>query len=181
MLKLKKALTAAVATAIAFGNLAVPAIAKPPGAQVFEVYDDTNDGLLVGTDPDTGNVQANANPGGQSRLIIEAHLQKAAPNCTYNVELVRDSAASNGGLNALGHTGLTFVLGTLTTNGAGNGNAHFDLDPSTDGVPDTLVYGHLDFEDPSGTCVEADGTSVAFNEYGAAPDPTLGTPFTWME
>ena len=110
MVKLRKALTAAVATAIVFGNLAVPVMAKPPGAQVFEVYDNTNDGLQVGTDPDTGNVQANANPGGQSRLIIEAHLQKAAPNCAYQVQLVRDTAALNGGLDASGHTGSIHVL-----------------------------------------------------------------------
>lgn len=108
-------------------------------------------------------------------------MQKAAPNCTYRVELVRDSAAVNGGLNAAGHSGFIQVLGTLTTNGVGNGNAHFDLDPSGDGVADTVVYGHLDFEDPSGTCVEADGTSVAVNEYGAAPDPTLSTPLTWLD
>lgn len=165
------------------------AYAKPPGAQVFEVYDNTNDGLVVGVDPDTGNVEVTANPGGQSRLIIQTHLQKAAPNCTYNVELVRGTAATNGGLDAAGHTGTIDLLGTLTTNNVGNGNAHFDVDPSTlansvdttPGVLDTTVYAHLDFEDPSGTCTEADGTSVAINEYGAAPDPTLGTPLTWME
>jgi hypothetical protein len=156
-------------------------VALAAGAQVFEVYDETQDGLEAATDPDRGNVQAVANPDGQSRLIIETHLQKAAPNCTYTVELVRDSAALNGGLDALGHTGFVQVLGTLTTNGSGNGNAHFDIDPSFDGTPDTAVFGHLDFEEHSGTCVERDGTSVAFNEYGGAPDPTLASPFTWLE
>ena len=155
--------------------------AKPPGAQVFEVYDNTNDGLDPATDPDIGNVEANANPGGQARLIIQTHLQKAAPNCTYEIQLVRASAASNGGLDATGHIGSIQVLGTLTTNKVGNGNAHFDIDPSGDGTADTLAFGHIDFEEPTGTCVEADGTSVANNEYGAAPDPALATPLTWME
>lgn len=151
------------------------------GAQLFDIYDETQNGLQVATDPDRGNVRANANPGGQARLIIEAHLQKAAPNCTYTVELVRDSAASNGGLSATGHTGGIQVIGTITTNNVGNGNAHFDFDPSGIGTASTSIYGHLDFEDYSGTCVEADGTSVGGNEYGGAPDPLLVTPFTWLE
>lgn len=151
------------------------------GAQVFDIYDNTNDGLIVGTDPDTGNVEFVANPGGQARVIIQTHLQKAAPNCTYSVELVRDSAATNGGLDATGHTGSVEVLGTLTTNKAGNGNAHFDVEVG-DGTLDTEVYGHLDFEVAAGsTCTEADGTDVTVNEYGAAPDPVLATPVTWME
>lgn len=188
-MSLKKALGIALAGAVVFGSTVVPVFAKPPGAQVFEVYDDTQDGLQVGTDPDTGNVVANANPGGTSRLIIEVHLQKGAPNCTYDVQLVRDSLALNGGLTAIGHSGPIDVLGTLTTNGVGNGNVHFDVDPqtlpdsvdATPGVLDSTVYAHIDVEDPSGTCVEADGTGVANNEYGAAPDPALGTPLTWQE
>ncbi|MDP3941273.1 MAG: hypothetical protein Q8Q49_03090 [bacterium] len=180
-MNIQKTVAGVAGGVLLLASVAIPAFAKPPGAQVFEIYDNTQGGLVVGTNPDTGNVQATANPGGASRLIIEAHLQKAAPNCAYDVQLVRDSAASNGGLNAAGHTGSIQSLGTLTTNGVGNGNAHFDLDPSGDGVADTQTYGHLDFEDPSGTCVEADGSSVANNEYGAAPDPTLATPFNWME
>lgn len=151
------------------------------GAQLFDIYDETQNGLQVATDPDRGNVRANANPGGQARLIIQTHLQKAAPNCTYTVELVRDSAASNGGLSATAHTGGIQVIGTITTNNVGNGNAHFDFDPSGVGIASTSAYGHLDFEDRTGTCVEADGTSVATNEYGGAPDPLLVTPFTWLE
>ncbi len=162
-------------------NTVSSVMAQPKGAQRFEVYDDTQDGLQVATDPDIGNVVAEANPGGQARLILEVHVQKAAPNTTYTVELVQDSAASNGGLNTLGHSGGVQVLGTLTTNGQGNGNAHFDLDPSGDGNPDTVVYGHIDIEDYSGTAVEADGSPVVSNEYGAAPNPALGTPMTWME
>lgn len=158
--------------------LAVPGAAMASNPQQFEVYDNTSDGLQVGTDPDTGNVQAVANPGGQARLIIEAHLQKAAANCVLTVELVRDSAASNGGLDASGHSGTIQVLGTLSTNGAGNGNAHFDV-PFAD--TDTQSFAHLDFEDYVGTCVEKDGTGVSFNEYGGAPDPALGTPFTFFE
>lgn len=178
---MKKLLTSFTVLAFVFALAGSPALAaKPPGSQGFEVYDNTYDGLQAATDPDTGNVQFNANPGGADRIIVEAHLQKAAPNCTYTVQLVRDSAVTNGGLNAAGHTGSIQDLGTLTTNGAGNGNAHFDLDPAvTDGT--TQVYGHLDFEDPSGVCKEADGTTVANNEYGAAPDPTLATPLTWFE
>lgn len=181
MINIKKSLVGVTSAAVIFGSLAMPALAKPPGAQVFDIYDNTENGLVVGTDPDTGNVRFNANPGGAHRIIVETHLQKAAPNCTYSVQLVRDSAALNGGLDAAGHSGFIQVLGTLTTNGVGNGNAHFDLAPSADGVADTVVYGHLDFEDLSGLCVEADGSSVANNEYGAAPDPTLLTPLTWMD
>ena len=43
------------------------ALAKPPGAQVFDVYDSTEDGLQVGTDSDIGNVQVVANPGWRMR------------------------------------------------------------------------------------------------------------------
>lgn len=152
-----------------------------PNPQQFEVYDNTDNGLQVGVDPDIGNVQAVANPGGKERLIVEIHVQKAAPLCTLTVELVRDTAATNGGLDATGHTGSIQILGTLTTNLVGNGNAHFDIAPSGDGSADTATFGHIDLEDPSGTCTESDGTTVVFNEYGAAPDPALGTPFTWFE
>jgi hypothetical protein len=155
--------------------------AAPPGAQVFEVYDETNNGLDVSVDPDVGNVEFNANPGGQPRLVIEAHLQKAAPNCEYTVELVVDSEASNGGLDEIGHTGVIRALGVLTTNRAGNGNAHFDYDLSNFGDGTTQMWGHLDFEDPTGTCTEADGTTVQFNEYGATFDPLADTPVTWWE
>ena len=173
-------LALALAVALVVLSTGFAFAAKPPGAQVFDVYDNTQDGIQVGTDADVGNVQANANPGGASRLIINAHLHKAAPSCTYTVELVRGSSASNGGLSSTGHTGSIQILGTLTTNAAGNGNAHFDFDPSSDGVPDTDAYGHLDFE-AQGTCVESDGTSVTNNEYGGAPDPTLATPLTWKQ
>lgn len=153
-----------------------------PNPQQFEVYDDTSGGLVVGVNPDIGNVQAVANPGGKERLIIEIHVQFAAPTCTLTVELVRSSAATNGGLDGAGHTGSIQILGTLTTNLVGNGNAHFDFAPSSDGVADTAAFGHIDLEDNNvAPCTESDGTGVAFNEYGAAPDPTLGTPFTWFE
>ncbi len=158
----------------------MPAMAKPPGAQVFGLYDNTQDGLQVATDPDTGNVQVNANPGGSNRLVINVHAQKAAPNCELQVQLVRGTEASNGGLDATGHTGGIQTLGTLTTNGGGNGNAHFDIEVG-DGTPDTAVFGHIDLEDVDGSCTEADGTGVENNEYGAAPDPTLVAPLTWME
>jgi hypothetical protein len=171
----------AVALSFALVGLWFTGIAHGAGAQLFEVYDTTQDGLQVATDPDIGNIQANANPGGKARLIIEAHLQKVAPNCTFTVELVRDSVALNGGLNGTGHTGSVQVIGTLTTNKVGNGNAHFDFDPSGAGIASTTVYGHFDFEDPSGTCTEADGTGVGINEYGGAPNPLLATPFSWLE
>lgn len=180
MIILKKIVTTFVALSLLFVLSVGTALAKPPGAQVIGVYDNTADGLDVSTDPDIGSVEFNANPGGDGRLVIQTHLQKAAPNCTYDVQLVRASAASNGGLSAGGHTGSIQVLGTLTTNHVGNGNAHFDVEVG-DGVLDAVVYGHIDFEDVAGTCEEADGTSVAPNEYGAAPDPTLATPLTWSE
>ncbi len=178
-MKLTKKIGGILATGALLAGIAAPTAFAAPGAQGFDVYDNTNDGLQVGTDSDTGNVVVNANPGGQSRLIVQAHLQKAAPNCTYNVELVRASSASNGGLDGTGHTGSPTVIGTLTTNGGGNGNAHFDVDLGTDPL-DTDVYAHLDFE-AVGTCTEADGTNVVANEYGAAPDPALGTPLTFKD
>lgn len=157
------------------------------GAQVFDVYDTTQDGLQVGIDADIGNVQAVANPGNQSRVIVEIHVQKAVPNCTMNVELVTSFAATNGGLDATGHFGAIDVLGTLTTNGVGNDNAHFDFDPSTlvgvvgmtgdatPGLLDTTAYSHFDLEDTAGQ-----DCGLSFNQYGAAPDPALGTPFNFQ-
>lgn len=154
----------------------------PTNPQQFEVYDDTQDGLNPATDPDIGNVQAVANPGGKERLIIQVHVQGAAPDCELEVELVRDDEASNGGLDETGHTGSIDVLGTLTTNAVGNGNAHFDIKPSGDGKADTQMFGHIDLEAFFlGGCEEDDGTQVDVNEYGAAPDPALDTPFTWFE
>ena len=179
-MKLKKILAAGAATAFMFAQTALPVLAKPPGAQVFDAYDNTQDGLVVGEDPDTGNVEVNANPGGSDRLIINVHAQKVAPNCELSVQLIRDSAATNGGLDESGHLGSIQTLGTLTTNNVGNGNAHFDIQVG-DGTLDTTMYGHIDLEDVNGTCTEADGSSVANNEYGAAPDPTLDTPLNWME
>lgn len=176
---MKKFANLAVISAFVLLSVSVVS-AKPPGAQLFNVYDNTDDGLDVAVDPDIGNVEFNANPGGQARLVIQTHLQGAAPNCEYRVELVRDSAVTNGGLDALGHTGSIQILGTLTTNAAGNGNAHFDVEVG-DGELDTTVYGHLDFEDVSGECLEEDETGVSINEYGAAPDPTLSTPANWLE
>jgi hypothetical protein len=150
------------------------AFAAPPGAQVFEVYNNTQNGIQSATDPDIGNIEVVANPDSQGRLIINIHLQKGAPNCTYNVELVRDTAALNGGLTTTGHTGSVQVLGALTTNKAGNGNAHFDI-PVGDGTLDEETFGHIDIEDYSLTC------GITGNQYGAAPDPLLNTPLTWLE
>ena len=162
----------------------VAANAGPPpktNPQQFDVHDETQDGLQTATDPDIGNVRAVANPGGQDRVIIQVHIQHAAPNCTLSVDLVRDSAATNGGLSAAGHTGFIQPLGTLTTNGQGNGNFHFDgdLNPASPGT--TQAYGHIDLENYTSSCTEDDATTVQNNEYGAAPDPALQTPFTWYE
>lgn len=179
MNRIKKTLATAAITAITFGSLALPAFAKP-GAQVFNVYDNTQDGLQVATDPTTGQVEFNANPGGSNRLIITVHAHKAAPNCTLSVQLVRASEASNGGFDETGHIGSIQTLGELTTNGVGNGNAHFEVEVG-DGTPDTATFGHIDLEDVNGTCEEADGTTVGNNEYGATFDPALDTPVTWLE
>jgi hypothetical protein len=156
------------------------------GAQRFEVYDNTQDGLQPKTDPDVGNVVANANPGGKARLIMEVHAQKTAPNCTFLIELVRDFKETNGGLDQNGHIGRlpnlgdTQIIGRLTTNGQGNGNAHLDFDPSGDGNPNTLTYAHVDLE-PLGTCTRKNGSPVLTNQLGAAPDPTLKQPFRFYE
>lgn len=177
-IKILKYLSTLLATSSLMIVLGGSVLAAPPGAQTFGVYDNTNDGLVVGTDPDIGNVEVVANPGGEARLVVNTHLQNAAPGCTYSVELVRDSAATNGGLNEFGHVGSIQVLGELTTNKTGNGNAHFDVELTGDGT--VTMYGHLDFE-ATGSCEESAGDLVVFNEYGAAPDPTLSTPLFWLE
>lgn len=173
-------------TLLSLVGMAAANAGPPPktNPQQFNVYDETQDGLQPAVDPDIGNVRAVANPGGQDRLIIEVHIQHAAPDCVLTVELVRDDEASNGGLSSAGHTGSIQVLGTLTTNGQGNGNFHFDGDPNPSplSVGTTPAFGHIDLEDYSfGSCLEDDGTTVQGNEYGAAPDPALATPFTWFE
>jgi len=179
-MRFNQTLTEGATAAVMLASTVLPAFAKPPGAQVFSVYDNTYDGLVLGTDPDMGNVQVVANPGGSNKLIINTHVQGAAPDCELSVDLVYASEASNGGLDETGHTGNIIPLGTLTTNSQGNGNFHTEIEVG-DGTLDTAMYGHIDFEDYSGTCEEADGTTVANNEYGAAPDPTLDTPLTWMQ
>lgn len=181
----RKPLALAVGIGLVLMTATMSQAAKPAPThpQQFEIYDETQDGLDPAIDPDIGNVQAVANPGGKERLIIQIHLQGAAPSCELEVELVTWTEASNGGLDGSGHFGDITVLGTITTNAAGNGNAHFDVAPSGDGMADTEMFGHIDLEAVflPDDCEEDDGTIVQQNEYGAAPDPALGTPFTWFE
>jgi len=168
-----------------------------PDVQKFRVFDDTQDGLVATDDPVIGGVVAIANPRGKSRLLLTIGVHKAARNCPLYVELTRDYAETNGGLDANGHIGsvprfgFTKVIGQFETNSRGNGAVHLDIDPSKlggdgDGVADKRTFAHLDLEPagPSGAlgdCTEDDGTKVEQNEYGAAPDPLGHDPFTFFE
>jgi hypothetical protein len=133
------ALAVGGALALLLPASALGASAKQPDVQKFAVYDDTQTGLVAADDPVVGNVIAVANPGGQSRLLLTISLHKAVPNCSMYVELTRDYAETNGGLDANGHVGriprlgFTKVIGTLETNARGNGVAHVDIDPSAYG------------------------------------------------
>ena len=99
-------------------------------------------------------------------------LKNGAPSCTYNVQLVTTGANPSGGLAPdSGHTGFINVIGTLTTNGNGKGNSGaLTVDTSTlagTAPSGGFTYAHVDIE-ATGSCTEADGTSVANNEYGAS-------------
>jgi hypothetical protein len=181
-----------------------PAVADhvTPGAAgrtKVNVYDDTHNGwnvttpdpLTGGADPEIGFVNfrptIGCGGGGEcdpNNIVVVVTLKKAAPNCTLTVQLVTSSTDDGGGLAPDGnHTGFINVIGTITTNSQGNGNTGaIVVDVGTlGGVAPSgqITYAHVDLEDLAGTCVEADGTPVENNEYGASgerPGQGLGLP-----
>lgn len=153
----------------------------------FDVYDHTGDGLQVGTDPVIGAVRVIANPEGKPRLRVAVTVVHAVPRCRLGVELVRDFANRNGGLDQLGHVGrfprlgYTKVLGSFRTNKRGEGGliANFRVGR---GRADERVFGHIDLESVAESgCKRSDGTALELNDYGAAPDPALRRPLTFFE
>lgn len=174
------------------GSCSKSSTSDPGTERTFNVYDETQDGLQTG-DPVIGTVNATVNPNGEERLIIDVTIAGAAPNCTLTPQLLKmNTPIGNGGLDEEGHdqnAGAIIFNGEgeqQTTNEAGSATFHLDFAPSGDGVTDTQRWGHLDFEDGSptggaGNCMEADTTIVVDNEYGAAPDPALNMPFSWLE
>jgi len=152
------------------------------GRQLFDVYDETFDGLQPELDRDIGDVRAFSNPDPQTPLIIDVLLKDAAVNCVLEVQLVNGLEQNNGGLDRTGHSGTIRVLGVMETNQEGNGSFHFEGQPEPP-IPGRN-YGHIDFEPRSGApfpCVEETGDPVTENEYGGAPNPDFGTPFSWEE
>jgi hypothetical protein len=167
--------------------------AGPPGQegprtnpQNFFVYDETANGLKPDS-PVLGSVHAVANRRGEDVLEINLDVRDVAPNCELTVELSTQAEVHNGGLTEWGRIGSwgTYTLGTFTTNDSGDGTFVFNGDvlpyhPNEDSTELEQRFGYLDLEDLRGTCVEADGTNVTPNEYGAAPQPSEYKPFTWF-
>ena len=165
----------------------------PPGQegprtnpQNFFVYDETANGLRA-DNPVVGAVHAVANRRGEDVLEIHLDVRGIAPNCELTVELATQAEVHNGGLFEWGRLGSwgTYTLGTFTTNDSGDGTFLFDGDvlphhPNEYSTELEQRFGYLDLEDLRGTCVEADGTNVTPNEYGAAPQPSENKPFTWF-
>jgi len=160
---------------------AAPLMPGEPGQTKVPIYDNTDNGWNVTTnDPVTGGPDPEIGftnfrptvPGDPEHIIVVVNLQDGAPNCTYTVELVTDGNSPDGGLPPDGnHTGFINVIGELTTNGNGHGNSGalmVDVTTLSDvAAAGQRTYAHVDVEDYNGTCVEADGTSVATNEYGS--------------
>jgi len=137
-----------------------PVILSTAGAQKVNVHDTTADGLQP-VDPIIGFVVLNQDANG--RLIIEVSLKKVLPMEQFTVELVTAGTNTDGGITGAGHYGAIIVLGIMTTNKVGNGNAHFSVDPTTlvGTVSGAMNYAHIDVED------YIDG-SIGFNQYGSA-------------
>lgn len=178
------------------------ALLTPPGGATdsglggtkINIYDNTHDtwNVNVGTpDPTLGFVNfLPPTASDPNTLTLVVALKKAAPNCTLRIEIVTDGTDPAGGLGADSiHTGWITSVGSITTNGAGNGNTGaFTVDVRTIGgtVPGVVNYAHVDLEDDLRLCKESDGTGVSFNEYGASSSVTLssgatGTLFHWMQ
>jgi hypothetical protein len=137
-----------------------PVLTSMAGAQKVNIHDNTQDGLQPG-DPVIGFVVLNQDANG--RLIIEVSLKKSLPYENFTVELVTVGNNTDGGINQFGHYGFINMLGVITTNKVGNGNAHFTVDPTTllGVAPGVMNYGHLDIEDYI-------DLSIGINQYGSA-------------
>lgn len=189
------AAAAAIAIAVALFSSASAAPAWPDlGQATIPIYDNTTDGWNVHTgtpDPTVGFVNFRpTGPGDTDRLRLTVVLQKAAPACSYNLELVLWGTTPTGGLGPDDfHHGRINRIGTMTTNGAGNGNSgaiHVDVRTLLEAVPGVVNYGHIDIEDYDQDCVERDGTNVNGNEYAATSwvtfaDGSEGSMLRWLQ
>ena len=169
------------------------------GQTKINIYDNTHNGWNVLTnDPDTGTPDpvigfVNFRPTvplDPSNIIVTVALKDGAPSCTYNIELVTSGSDNRAGLQPDGtHFGYINIIGTLTTNQNGIGNSG-DIVVDVTGLSNIAVsggitYAHVDLEAQC-TCIEADGTTVEDNEYGASgekPDQGLGLPVNmhWLQ
>lgn len=185
------ALAATIATPAGADHL-TPGVA---GATKINIYDNThngwnvatNDPVTLGPDPVIGFVNFHPTTGADPDTIkVVVALKDAAPNCDYDLQLVTNINDPEGGLPADGfHSGFILPIGMMTTNGKGIGNSgSIEVDVSGLGAPGSTVYAHVDIEDVDGDCMEADGTPVANNEYGASssvpgPGGAPATIFHW--
>jgi hypothetical protein len=115
----------------------------------------------------------------EGTLIIQISLKGAVANAVLEVQLVATATDPVAGINPepMGHYGYINVLGTISTNGVGNGNAHFNVDvQSLGGVfPGVTNYGHIDIEDDSGTM------DPAILDYGLVNNQYGGKTLQWEQ
>jgi len=191
------------ASALMLGT-STPAFASDTPGQAgrtkVNIYDNTDnawnvttaDPVTGGADPVIGFVNFRptiaCNGDGEcdpNHVIVVTSLKNGAPNCMLTVELVTSGNDTGAGLPPDGiHSGTINVIGTIMTNGNGHGNTGaIVVDVTTlAGIAASgdTTYAHVDIEDYAGTCVEADGTGVSNNEYGASGQipggPDLGLP-----
>jgi hypothetical protein len=183
----------ALMTAFAFSSSALGDHVTPgeAGMTKVNIYDNTdnvwnvttNDPVTGGPDPVIGFVNFRpTTPDDLTHVVVVVALKDGAPSCDYQIQLVTAGSDTGAGLPPDGvHSGFINVIGTLTTNAQGKGNTGaIEVDATAlSGIAasGTFTYAHVDIEDPDANCVEADGTGVANNEYGASGyDPTVGPP-----
>lgn len=187
----------AFALAAALPSVASHVTPGDAGHTKVNIYDDTHNGWNVSTndpvtgapDPAIGFVNfrptiacTGDNECDPDHIILVVQLKNAAPNCTLSVQLVTTGGATHAGLAPDGnHTGAINVVGSLTTNDKGHGTTGaIVVDVVTlSGIAASggNTYAHVDLEDVTGSCTEADGTGVANNEYGASGQVPGGTDY----
>ncbi|MHA2273638.1 MAG: hypothetical protein ACXACI_17440 [Candidatus Hodarchaeales archaeon] len=119
-------------------------------------------------------VAADAKASGAAKIQMLDHTQNGIQD--------DDPAGTNpdGGIGMWGHYGAINVLGTISTNGQGNGNAHFIIDAadisSLAGTwPGVTNYAHIDIEDDSGAI------TPGIMDYGLVGNQYGGTPLQWEQ
>ena len=112
-------LLAGMATLVAAGAVAIPALAASPNAAQKEPFLDNFTGRCatgaISGDPTENFAVIKQN--GDGTVSAEVSLKHAVPNATYRVEIAQ--APSGAGCNVF--------FGTIQTNGQGNGNGQFSV------------------------------------------------------